>query len=1096
MTQFVRSIMRFSWALTLLGIRELGTFFGSGRSMSSSGPGFSSPEKGIGAKPAPRFTASEDSTRASIPVRARNGARGGAVSSGRLNSARFIVMGEGLAAGIGDFNLSSEVQRSSFPALMAGQMRTEFKQPLFQPPGIEGLAGFREQPTVVPAPLQSTVLDTLPPGAVSNLSVPRLTLSDALNLRPIQPLIHRHDVKQTAVNLIWGALPIAQGLTSTLPTQLEYAIQQAPTLTIIELGYYEAIEAAVYGKPALIGDPGSCRAQYEQILKALKNAGSEVLLLTVPNPLDTAHFQALPTAAAVLKVAPDFLTTNYELAHSDLLTVKGLNEISFQMFGRSLQPLPAASVLKAEVGAEIRARIGSLNERLIDLAREFNVPVFDLHDLFRRVKEQGILIGSRKLNAEYLGGFYSLNGLYPGATGQAIIANEILQTLNGQYNADFAPVNLSAVLADDPVAAYRQAAGPSWNSTDIQKRIEEYRTPEREAKARREVHPQKAAGNVWEPINPADGSPPEQLRLPSGLEQVLPLNKELSYFGDGIGAINGRNPRDIQWGSSGNFLFGGLAMVDSHLSGNIRIQFSPPANGLTHFQVSFTDGFSGDDAVLVTPQFFKMAFQQNRVDGVPGTVSSGTLNLRTGEVTDLTIYASYRSTALLALVGVNPTFPKQPMSFPGQYGSAWARFEQRADGKLDFTFYGSTFVPLGKGIVWPLNFVGPSGQFATVPASGTVMHPHLHLSTKEVSQEDSGAGMPNIPFNTIQEFTLYTHNSSFGDAFHLNIPAVGGPAKGRSELLGRLQIQFGERTGNSVPFAVWALAPGGIMAELPDSPITQVFPGRLWAGPQGFNENLRFPQRTYPLDDLSILGDPFDICVGALDLLTGHSINDLLHRAFISQDLIFALLRVEPRTPKDSFFFRGPAWLEQDAHGGLVFRFQGIVRIPYPEGFRFPRPDFATGFVVGPNSRLDPFLWFHALQDTKLQGTAMEGSARHVRASTGDDFSYHYRIPTDPTDESPMFEYVNHTQNGHFRLHSLAWVGFSDSRSSSNGTNGCDTVTFSGFGVWSNAGLNTLQQAAVQISTSREKPYVGIQIASGDVSNVNTKPENERDALP
>lgn len=299
-----------------------------------------------------------------------------------------------------------------------------------------------------------------------------------------------------------------------------------------------------------------------------------------------------------------------------------------------------------------------------------------------------------------------------------------------------------------------------------------------------------------------------------------------------------------------------------------------------------------------------------------------------------------------------------------------------------------------------------------------------------------------------------------------------------------------------MPFAVWALAPGGIMAELPDSPITEAFPGRLWAGPQGFNENLRFPQRTYPLDDLSILGDPFDICVGALDLRGGRSINDMLHRAFISQDLIFALLRVEPRTPKDSFFFRGPAWLQEQPHGGLVFRFQGIVGIPYPEGFRFPRPDFATGFVVGPDSRLDPFLWFHAMQDTKLQVPAMEGFARHVRASTGDEFSYQYRIPEDPTDESPMFEYVNHTQNGHFRLHSLAWVGFSDSRSSSNGTNGCDTVTFSGFGVWSNGGVHSLQQAAVQISTSQEKPYVGIQIASGDISNVNTKPENEMDALP
>jgi hypothetical protein len=41
-----------------------------------------------------------------------------------------------------------------------------------------------------------------------------------------------------------------------------------------------------------------------------------------------------------------------------------------------------------------------------------------------------------------------------------------------------------------------------------------------------------------------------------------------------------------------------------------------------------------------------------------------------------------------------------------------------------------------------------------------------------------------------------------------------------------------------------------------------------------------------------------------------------------------------------------------------------------------------------------------------------------------------------------------------------------------------------------------LQLAAVQISTSKEKPYVGIQIGGGFVSNVNTKPLNIKDALP
>lgn len=285
------------------------------------------------------------------------------------------------------------------------------------------------------------------------------------------------------------------------------------------------------------------------------------------------------------------------------------------------------------------------------------------------------------------------------------------------------------------------------------------------------------------------------------------------------------------------------------------------------------------------------------------------------------------------------------------------------------------------------------------------------------------------------------------------------------------------------------------MAPLPTSPITQVFPGRLYAGPQGFNETLRFPLRSYPLDDLSILDDPFDISVGSIDLRTGRCLNELLHRAFISQDLIFALLRVEPRTPKDSFFFRGPAILVRDARNQSVFRFQGIVHIPYPTGFQFPHPDFTTAFTVGPDSALDPFLWFHAIQAEEARGVLKEGSGNRVRSSTGDEFSYRYVVPADPEQDKSVFEYENHSQQGKFLMHSMAWIDFSNS-GTSDSVEEYDTVSFTGFGIWSKDGVHTLQQASVQISTSREKPYVGIQIASGDVSNVNTKPPDEQTALP
>ena len=81
-------------------------------------------------------------------------------------------------------------------------------------------------------------------------------------------------------------------------------------------------------------------------------------------------------------------------------------------------------------------------------------------------------------------------------------------------------------------------------------------------------------------------------------------------------------------------------------------------------------------------------------------------------------------------------------------------------------------------------------------------------------------------------------------------------------------------------------------------------------------------------------------------------------------------------------------------------------------------------------------------------------------------------------------------------MHSLAWVGFCNASRSRPEQGSYDTVTFTGFGIWSKDGVESIRQATVQISTSPERPYVGIQIDSGDVSGVNTKPENEKEAMP
>src|SRR5262249_5550581 len=161
--------------------------------------------------------------------------------------------------------------------------------------------------------------------------------------------------------------------------------------------------------------------------------------------------------------------------------------------------------------------------------------------------------------------------------------------------------------------------------------------------------------------------------------------------------------------------------------------------------------------------------------------------------------------------------------------------------------------------------------------------------------------------------------------------------------------------------------------------------------------------RTYFLDAVNLIDDPFDLAVGAVDLRSGAVIGDLLHRAFIAQNLFYALVRVEPRTPQSSFFFRGPVSFELGANGRAVYRFNGVGHIPYPEGFLSPSPDLTTPYRAGPDSALDPFMRVQAMYGVAPPPGGAYGGADDVLASNGNRFSFRYRIPADPGREPAAF---------------------------------------------------------------------------------------------
>lgn len=1028
-----------------------------------------------------------------------------------FNPEKLIAIGEGLAAGFGPFTLHRWSQRYSFPSLIARQFGVRFRLPLFEPPGIGNAPGFESLPVIMPGISQATVFNSLPPVEYQNLSVPGMTLSDALERRPRPPLIVRNDDFQTACNLILGARRMATN--APLLTQLESAVSQKPTGVMISLGHTEVLDAAIAAgngdkaAPVLPGEE-EFGQQYARVAASL--APATLLMFTVPDPFDTPYFLHPAQAARVLRVEESWLSKKYGLHDDDYLKLPAVHEIGFRIFGRSLGSLPDdAKVPRADADA-ISAVVKGWNGRIRKTAASVGALLFDLHDLLHRLSTDGLDVGHRHLTADYLGGLYALNGYYPGHTLHAKIANDVLALWRQPA------LDLEEISTWDPAAQIEPARGRLWTAGELARLASTVPIDSAPKKRRQSIPfpelpapgPDAASGDGLDSLVPINfDALPQRLVLPHGLTQEIELDPAGSYFGDGIAATNCESSADAQFDGAGQTIFGGLAMVDSHLRGSLRFEFAPIGPNRASFRLRF-EKLRGDDAVLAAPVLFRMAFQNAGVSSypAPADISTGEVDLTSGFVSKLRLYARFDAIALQTLVGVNPHFPSTPLSFvtldaatsPLEYSSAMARFEQRADGKLDFTFYGARFVPLGPGTRWPLNFGGPDGDVSLIPANGTVMHPHLRLTTKAVDRP-SVLHPPVLPANCVRELTFHTHNTAFGDGFDLRVPDLGGPATGRSHIMGRAVIQFGIPSGGTIPVAIRHLPPGGVFSQAYPSPISDAFPVRLGPGPRGYDQKLRYPRATFTMEKISLPDDPFDIAMAAVDLKTGHVFSDYLHRAFIEQDVINALLRIEPRVRHTSFFFRGPAVFASTKTGSFMFRFLGEELLPYPAGLAYPQPDFTNSFYATLGATLRPYTWVRAIEDADSHDFVAEGNLQHLVAANRDDFSVEYRIAANPSKHKVFFRYQNNTQIGSFELHNLAWVGFSNSAGSPAASAGFDTVTFSGFGIWEKNSVRSVEQVAVQIwdnPGNKLSPYVGIQVSTGEVSSVDLRPVDPLDAQP
>ncbi|HXE04648.1 MAG TPA: hypothetical protein VN579_01595 [Bryobacteraceae bacterium] len=379
-------------------------------------------------------------------------------SAQTLDTTQFVVIGEGLAAGMADFGLRDIYQKASFPAQMAAQMKTAFPQPIIQSPGMSGgTPGFNTLPAGAPFTLQGAGRNDFPPQLfVFNLAMPGATVSDALNLRPASPLIQPANNKQTTANLILGYPSLI--IKNNVPywSEVEYATAMNPTLVVVELGYSEVLAAAATNDPSKLPSVATFTSDYKTILSRLKangGASPQVVVMTIPDPFDTAYFTSLKNAGNYLSGAPaNQIAASLGLKQDDYLTPTGLLQgVSALVVsnGTLLSAIPNA-VVNASTQAAVEANLAALNSAITSAAKDAGAYVFDLQAVLHQVRQNGLTIGAQTLTADYLGGFYSLDGYYPGQTGQALIANQMLAFLNSTYKTNFGQVDITSVVKDDP----------------------------------------------------------------------------------------------------------------------------------------------------------------------------------------------------------------------------------------------------------------------------------------------------------------------------------------------------------------------------------------------------------------------------------------------------------------------------------------------------------------------------------------------------------------------------------------------------------------------------------------------------------------------
>jgi lysophospholipase L1-like esterase len=377
---------------------------------------------------------------------------------------RLVIVGDSLLAGYsssGFVRFGRAGQVDSAPAFIARRAHVRLPQPLMDRPGVPPqlrIVDDDRDGTLDPGEVRMTSTGigfrADPDVQVRNLAVPgedTASVFEEIAAEDVGEQIISGDVEGRDVlkYLILG-LPTRNGSVS----QVKRARALNPSFIIIWIGNNDLLGMATRTNPAAESlGPFEFGERIRRLLFELSSTGADMAIANLPDPVGIA---SLRRAAGEVTSCRQPNGTTVPVADDDLLSID---------LDTSLLPVPPCDeVLDAGERAIIRDRVVAFNTQLALAAQQVeanqgvNIAVVDMFSRFETLGRDGVDLdndGSPDVTTRYLGGVFSLDGIHPSRTGNALIANEFIAAINARFGEAIPAVDVAKAARRDPLAHSR-----------------------------------------------------------------------------------------------------------------------------------------------------------------------------------------------------------------------------------------------------------------------------------------------------------------------------------------------------------------------------------------------------------------------------------------------------------------------------------------------------------------------------------------------------------------------------------------------------------------------------------------------------------------